>query len=159
MAEKATLPEETVDESCWVWKSRPPLFYEPISDHPIEVKLARMKGAIEAGADVNELDHEPDARRNLGRPLDFAVNNGLADFKYLKENLPIIELLLQHGADPRLPGLLDTPSPLEYVRGMARYDEWRNPQFAHMKPFFRKAFIMMKEAAEKLDERDAAKRA
>jgi hypothetical protein len=30
-----------------------------------------MKAAIKAGGDVNELDHEPDARRNIDRPLDF----------------------------------------------------------------------------------------
>lgn len=110
-----------------------------------------MKAAIEAGADVNELDHEPDPRRNHGRPLNFAVEYTISDFKYLKENLPVIELLLQHGADPRLPGMIHTPSPLEEMRRMASVDDRHVKEWAEVKPFFQKAFAVMREAAEKLD--------
>ena len=52
----------------WVCEHHPPLFWKPISDHSIEIKLTNMRAAIAAGADVNELDQEADPRLNNGRP-------------------------------------------------------------------------------------------
>ncbi|KAJ5647703.1 hypothetical protein N7490_004075 [Penicillium lividum] len=79
-----------------------------------------MKAALLAGAGSNEMDREPDNRRSYGRPLHCVVHSkGPADF--LKENIPLIRLLLEHGADPRLPGPYTLPvfcslgSPLHHV--------------------------------------------
>lgn len=51
-----------------------PLFREPLSNHPAEEKVAVMRAAIEAGADVNQLDEEPIVGYNEGRPLDACIN-------------------------------------------------------------------------------------
>jgi hypothetical protein len=137
----------------WVCKYKPPLFWEPTTDHPISAKLANMKAAIAAGADVNELDKAPDPRRNYGRPLHFASDCRL-NFKYLKENLPLIKLLLESGADPRLPGMMYTDSALEEVKGSLKWalrDERFQPEWKEIIPFLRGAYKLMKEAADRLD--------
>lgn len=80
-----------------------PLFREPLSNHPVEEKVAAMRAAIEAGADVNQLDQEPIVGYNEGRPLDACINGShMPSGVRLEDNIPAIELLLQHGADPRL---------------------------------------------------------
>ena len=138
----------------WVCKYKPPLFWEPITDHPIKVKLANMRAAIAAGADVNELDKAPDPRRNYGRPLHFASDASHVEFKYLKENLPVIKLLLEAGADPRLPGMMYTDSALEelkfFLKGALR-DERFQPEWKEVIPFLREAYMLMKEVADRLD--------
>jgi hypothetical protein len=91
----------------------PPLFWESILEHPVEVKLANMRAAIAAGANVNELDQETYPCRNNGRPLHFALYSTINNFRHLKENLLVIKLLLESGADPRLPGVGYTGSRLE----------------------------------------------
>jgi hypothetical protein len=138
----------------WVYKYKPPLFWEPITDHPIKVKLASMSVTIASGADVNELDKEPDPRRNYGRPLHFASDASRIEFKYLKENLPLIKLLLEAGADPRLPGMMYTDSALEELKcslkGALR-DERFQPEWKEVIPFLREAYVAMKEVADSLD--------
>lgn len=62
-----------------------------------------MRAAIEAGADVHQLDQEPIVGYNEGRPLDACINTShFSGEAWLEDNIPAIELLLQHGADPRL---------------------------------------------------------
>lgn len=80
-----------------------PLFREPLSNHPAEEKVDVMRAAIEAGADVNQLDEEPIVGYNEGRPLDTCINGmHMPSGVQLEDNIPVIELLLQHGSDPRL---------------------------------------------------------
>jgi hypothetical protein len=129
-----------------------PLLYVPISDIPIDVKVALVKKAIEAGDDVNQLDTIPDARRCFGRPLDFAVEYSRANFDYLKDNIPVIKLLLDHGADPRLPGPYRERSALEEMRDMAQMKiSDKEPEWNKVVPFFKEAFALMDEVAKRLD--------
>ncbi|CAI7581251.1 unnamed protein product [Penicillium glandicola] len=156
---KANEPQETLD--AWVHTTQPPLFWEFIAEHPISLKLANMKAALSAGADPNEMDHERDPRRSLGRPLHCAVGDwGNPD--HMKENIPAIKLLLEHGADPRLPGpevkpaALGLQSPLEHARRLAM-GEWRGVDELLECGYYAEAYRVMKEAADDLDRRDAVK--
>lgn len=80
-----------------------PLFREPLSNHPADERVAAMRAAIQAGADVHQLDQEPIVGYNEGRPLDACINTShFAGGARLEDNIPAIELLLQYGADPRL---------------------------------------------------------
>jgi hypothetical protein len=72
------------------------------SSDPVEVKLPAICEALAAGEDPNELG----GWKNPGiqRPLHYAICDvRLRDYRDLKHNLLVVELLLQHGADPRLP--------------------------------------------------------
>lgn len=80
-----------------------PLFYWPLANVPVEEKLARMQEALDSGSDPNEVDHST-AKHQHGRPLHICMNSseeasGLD--RYL-DNAPVIKLLLDYGADPRL---------------------------------------------------------
>ncbi|KAJ5564718.1 hypothetical protein N7513_000960 [Penicillium frequentans] len=75
----------------WFSRCKPPLFWESTQRKPIEEKLANMKAAIAAGADVNELDHALDPRRSCGRSLDMAVKEDDCNWEDLKHNIPIIK--------------------------------------------------------------------
>ncbi|KAH8810779.1 hypothetical protein F5884DRAFT_830742 [Xylogone sp. PMI_703] len=134
-----------------------PLLYVPISDLPLAAKLKMMKQAIKAGDDVNQLDPVGDPHASYGRPLNFAVEYTRANLDYLKDNIPVIKLLLKHGADPRLAGPLGTRSALEEMREMAQWgvDE-KDPQYwSELVPFFREAYGLMERRARRLDRRDA----
>ncbi|KAJ5547104.1 hypothetical protein N7494_004689 [Penicillium frequentans] len=154
---KASEPQETTD--AWVHKTKPPLFWEFISTHPISLKLKNMETALSAGADPNEMDHERDPRRSLGRPLHCAMGDW-GNPVHVKENIPAIKLLLEHGADPRLPGpevkpaSLGLQSPLEYARRLAMR-EWRGDDELLDCGYYAEAYRVMKEAADDLDRRDA----
>ena len=129
-----------------------PLLYVPISDLPIEVKVALMKKAIEAGDDVNQLDPINDKRMCFGRPLNFAVEYSRANFHFLKDNIPVIKLLLEHGADPRLPGLYHERSALLEMREISQVEiGTKEPEWNMMVPFFKEAYALMDKAAKKLD--------
>ncbi|KAF2134590.1 hypothetical protein P153DRAFT_391922 [Dothidotthia symphoricarpi CBS 119687] len=147
-----------------VFEERPPLLWEPISTEPIEVRLANMRAAIASGADPNELDGTRKPR--VGRPLDYAITTlACAYHETVKTNLPIVELLLETGADPRLPGRIPIQdvSPLEGVRRWLeafdiRGGNWASEETA-LKPFYESAYKAMKKVADKLDAQDAAERA
>jgi hypothetical protein len=82
---------------------RQPLITEPLSNHPVEVMLAACRAAIANGEDVNAPDTLPHVGHNEGRPLDACLRQThMPGKKSIVENLPVIELLLEHGADPRL---------------------------------------------------------
>ncbi|KAJ5557106.1 hypothetical protein N7494_001021 [Penicillium frequentans] len=142
-------------DACWVFNKKPPLFWEPLSAHSIEIKHANMKAALLAGADPNEMDHEPDNRRSYGRPLHCVVHsNGPADF--MKENVSLIKLLLEHGADPRLPGpktaqaWASLGSPLFHVEQLATLPNQGLNELLECS-FYQEAYQIMKKAADDLD--------
>ena len=135
--------------SNWIYTARPPLFWEPISGHSLPVKLASMKAALAAGANPNELDHELRPEKNSGRPLHLAIDYLNSTLSHLCENLPVVELLLEHGADPRLKGMqFFTKSPLEKLRQIVRYN---NPDVGKAMDFFRQALDIMEARGRELD--------
>jgi hypothetical protein len=82
---------------------RSPLIMEPLSSHSAETMLAACRAAIANGEDVNAPDTLPHVGFNEGRPLDACLRQThMPGNKCVCENLPVIELLLEHGADPRL---------------------------------------------------------
>jgi hypothetical protein len=82
---------------------RSALIMEPLSLHSAEIMLAACRAAIANGEDVNAPDTLPHAGHNEGRPLDACLRQThMPGKKSIMENLSVIELLLEHGADPRL---------------------------------------------------------
>ncbi|KAJ5106334.1 hypothetical protein N7456_003009 [Penicillium angulare] len=138
----------------WVHTTKPPLFWEPLSTNPLDTKLANIKEALISGADPNEMDHEPDPRRSFGRPLHCTIHDN-GDWLYMKDNIPVIELLLEYGADPRLSGPMVLPvscwlgSPLEDAREMAE-GGWGCEELFRC-GFYREAYRVMKLVAVELD--------
>lgn len=131
-----------------------PLLYIPISNLPINVKVALIKKAIEAGDDINQLDPISDKQICFGRPLNFAVEYSRANFNYLKDNIPMIKLLLEHGADPRLPGLYGERSALQEMREMSQAEiSLVNPEQNKLVPFLKEAYKLIDKAAKKLNGR------
>jgi hypothetical protein len=115
----------------WIQTHKPPMFVTPLSRDPPEVRAAAMEAALkEPGADLNEFDHDlRDNMRHAGRVLHCCVfddiyedhNMGHEDDPYYGNwyNLPVIKILLRHGADPRLYGfrmLYPPGSPLDIAR-------------------------------------------
>jgi hypothetical protein len=115
-----------------------------------------MKAAIDSGADPNELDHptKNGKRRpelSIGRPLHYAIDTRF-DHSRRHENLPVVELLLQHGADPRLEGMEFTKSPIDEIKS-----DLENPDSKLLSQknvaFFREAMEIMQKKANELDGR------
>lgn len=148
----------------WISKTRHPLFWEPLQHKPVADKLASMRAALDQGADPNMLDREPEAPRHSGRPLHCAIaagrtlsrRQGAVPWAATRDNLPVVELLLERGADPRLPG---QPSPLPFLLSpieeaevnMAYPATTPGEDPAEVEDFYRRALLMMRAAAEKLD--------
>jgi len=131
-----------------------PLLTQPMSYEPIETRLAAMRAALSDGFSPNELDKRP---RGVGRPLDCTIEDGWpADFAHLKQNLPIVHLLLEAGADPRLPSRDPSGrSPIDsleawFTQYEIRGDEF-GPEHLGLKPFFEKALEAMKKVADELN--------
>lgn len=139
-----------------------PLLYEPISRNTIEDKLAHMRLAIATGADPNE--HDGMGKHQIGRPLHCAITNE-AGHEFVGQNLPVIKLLLEAGADPRLRALPDVPwvtvptygeSALDVCRhwleSLSSSGGWRwSEEDIALKPFYKAAYREMKRVADKLD--------
>lgn len=122
----------------------------------MEVKLPAIRQSLEAGDDPNELGgykHSPGIRR----PLHYAIDFYGQSLKGLKQNMPIVELLLQYGADPRLLDLPPSPcSPIEELESwLEMYDNGRckayEEEMGEVRPFFIAALGLMKAKAEELD--------
>lgn len=126
----------------WMTTHQPPLFVEPLSDHSTEEKVAAMRAAIEEGADVNELDHEPRQGYNEGRPLHACLRHGFN----IGRNLPAIELLLEHGADPRLFGI--SPAKLPPLAIARWYQE--NPRYPEDRAVWDRVISLFEQAIVKL---------
>lgn len=130
-----------------------PLFDEPLSGHPIEVKLANMKAAILAGSDVNELDHSHGGY-HAGRPLHWVMDPGKIDIKIMKDHLPLVKLLLENGADPRLRGRKQNSwpgTPIDEARAILSYDLVAEPHWEVAFPFYKEALALMEQAVERLN--------
>lgn len=134
-------PEELEARREWMATHRPPLFIEPATSHSPEEKVAAMRAAIEAGADVNQLDLRPYGGHNEGRPLHACLLRGS-----IADNLPAIELLLRHGADPRLHGRsVGQGTPMS----MARY--WQqHPHRPEHQPVWDRVLVLFEEAVVRL---------
>jgi hypothetical protein len=136
-----------------VFTEKPPLLWEPISENPLEVRLANMRAAITAGADPNELDGPK--KHRVGRPLHYALcNSAFVNYKTLMQNLPIVELLLESGADPRLLAL-SYKSPIDDLSVWLKNYEvmcavWTTEDL-ELKPLYEAAYKAMKKVADKLD--------
>lgn len=94
-------------ESDWVAIHKPPLFTAALSLDSASDKATAVEAALRAGADPNELDDDIRKMRNKGRALAFFVNEDLhyeinGSLDGMVNNLPAIEVMLRHGADPRL---------------------------------------------------------
>lgn len=134
-------------------KDRGPLFAEPLSRHPVEEKLARIREVIAAGADVNGLDDSEPACHREGHPLDACLRvTHMANGATFYDNVHVIELLLEHGADPRLRDKKNVFfTPLEVATWNAEKD-WEGLQIPQAKPFYERVLAMFKKAIAKLDE-------
>lgn len=151
----------------WISCKKPPLHWEPLySRDPVPARLARMTAALDAGADPDELDHELDVRRCLGRPLHCCVGGRGAwgPPRIVRSNLPLVELLLSRGADPRLPGpgpgtprpmgaSSRLPSALEMVRREVEDNATPDDGERELREcgFYAEALRVLKSAADLLD--------
>lgn len=150
----------------WINQSRHPLFWEAWQVKPTADKLAAIRAALDDGADPNMIDRESSPPDHSGRPLHCAIaagrtlsrNQGVVPWAATRGNLPVIELLLERGADPRLEGMAPRPgpqwllSPIEEAGVNMAYPTG-NPgeDFEEVKAFYTQAVVLMKAAAEKLD--------
>lgn len=130
------------------------LFYLAIPrGEPLEARLPAMRQAIAAGADLNV----PGGMTNpgTGRLLHYAICDiAGVDYRDLRQNMPMVELLLEGGADPRLHAW-HGESPIDILESwLASYDQdhtkW-NVEELELHPFFQAAFEAMKKRAHELD--------
>lgn len=140
-----------MSEPNWVSTHKPPLFTAALSlDMTASAKAVAVEAALRTGdVDPNELDHDLNKMRRRGRALAFFVD---ADLHYevnggvdgMVTNLPAIEVMLRHGADPRLGApFLGPKSALRCVRV---------GQGQECAPgFYEAAWRMLDEAAEALE--------
>ncbi|KAF2451129.1 hypothetical protein P171DRAFT_427346 [Karstenula rhodostoma CBS 690.94] len=129
---------------------RSPLITEPISNHSVSTMLSAVRTAIENGADVNALDTEPNRAYNEGRPLDACLTaHHMPSGKSIIENLPVIELLLEHGADPRLWSESTTILGMPIVQAITSAKDERITGEA--KAFWKRLLKLFEEAIERLD--------
>ncbi|TGO26761.1 hypothetical protein BPAE_0053g00140 [Botrytis paeoniae] len=136
-----------------------PFHWEIVSNYLITGKLSNMRAAFKSGADPNALDKVRRAEQSMGRPLHCATVVTHFDFMPRYENLPIVELLLEFGADPRMEGMGGTrESPLEDVE---RIVETNYPKLGERDiKFFKAAFVVMiEEKARELEVNEAKKAA
>lgn len=137
-------------------KNLKPLHHEPLSAHTVEKKLARMRAAIAAGADVNGLDESEPICHREGRPLDACLRvSHMPNGPFFYENVHAIELLLEHGADPRLRDVkYSFITPLE----IATFAAERDDQVPRARVFYERVVAMFKEAIAKLEEKEKSEK-
>lgn len=145
-----------VKSSGSVFRVAPLLHQQCISNEVLDVRLAAMRKAIASGEDPNELRGWKNP--GVGRPLYYALDNSAQhDYAQLKQNLPVIELLLEAGADARLPSLRPGRQlPIEELEAWFRehikggHSKWA-PEDLELQPFYEAALQAMKKAALILD--------
>lgn len=135
-------------EKGWVETHKPPLFIAALSLDSASDKAVAVEAALRAGADPNELDHNP-PKSNRGRALAYFVN---ADVHYeingntdgMLNNLPAIEVMLRYGADPRLA--------VPFIGAQSAWLYAANGQSKGYWPeFYDPAWQMLDQAAKALD--------
>ncbi|KAF2993982.1 hypothetical protein E8E13_001373 [Curvularia kusanoi] len=145
------------------WKKsgrRSALIAEPLSIHSTEEMLAACRAAIANGEDVNAPDTHPHRGYNEGRPLDACLRQThMASSKSLLENIPVIELLLEHGADPRLHHRSVGPvhMPILIARRYASDDEdsvtdEARAKWKHILRLFEEAIVRLDAKKQKVEE-------
>lgn len=121
-----------------------------------------MRAALDDGAEPNMIDLESVPPEHAGRPLHCAITAGrtlgrnTVPWAATRWNLPVIELLLERGADPRLEGMAPRPGPqwlLSVIEeanvNVACCNPWED--FEEIKAFYTQALVMLKAAGERLD--------
>jgi hypothetical protein len=94
-----------------------------------------------------------------GSPLHYALcDSAFVNYKTLKQNLPVVKLLLEAGADPRLPAL-SYKSPIDDLSVWLYHYEvnstgWHTEDL-ELKPLYEVAYKAMKKVADKLDSESA----
>ncbi|KAI9650605.1 hypothetical protein NHQ30_000623 [Ciborinia camelliae] len=84
---------------------------------------AQCWAALESGYDPNEMDNTSQSERSTGRTLHYATGYITFDYSRRCENLLVVELLLNYGADPRMPGMGGvTGSPLRELRLVVNFN-------------------------------------
>ncbi|KZM20152.1 hypothetical protein ST47_g8720 [Ascochyta rabiei] len=137
------------------YRVSPPLHVQCISNAPLDDRLSALRAALAAGADPNELG----GWKNPGtcRPLHYAIDDSAQhDYRQLKLNFPVVEALLEAGADPRLPDLRPgRRSPIQELEGWFEAYESGHAGWCaedlEMCPFYEKALRAMKKVAKELD--------
>lgn len=166
-AEDRPASRESDHAEWWNSPDNAPLFYWPVANVPVEEKLARMREALENGSDPNEVDHSTDRREQQGRPLHMCMNpskehSGSGRFL---DNAPVIKLLLDYGADPRLYGVPSNPHMMGYPKrpvddarlSLESVRKWKDEFFTYpggkdrQMAFYEEAYRLMKEAEDRLD--------
>jgi hypothetical protein len=141
------------EDSRTLAKGSPLLFY-PLSNLPMKTRLEAMRTAIAEGADPNQLDKRNHTR--IGRPLNYAINESWPEhdgyYVQLKQNLPIIELLLDAGADPRIASWrLYSSSPIEELEWYFKnYNDTWSEELKGLYEFYEKALSAMKKLLRSL---------
>lgn len=133
------------------------IFWASISRYSLQCKLAELLAALEDGADPNEQESEPIVQLRSGRPLDLCLDESKADFgeESILNNIPVIQMLLDYGADPRLDPIPQLkgkpPCPLQPVEeARRRAGVTKGP----VKEFYKEAYVILKKAADRLDTLD-----
>lgn len=127
----------------------------PLGAASLEVKLAKMRQAIAAGADVNGLDYSLPKGHREGRPLHACLRRThMAGNATFSSNDQVVQFLLDHGADPRLcagnAGIFWSPLHTAISEAEAKdQTEWG-------KGFYGRIVAMMKEAVVKLEAKEKA---
>lgn len=142
--------------------TRAPLLYWSIADVLAEEKLARMREALEGGSDPNEMDGSTDPKQKRGRPLNMCLDAGkaLEDTSRLNDNAPVLQLLLEWGADPRLYGVPENPHMPGYLKrpvdgvksSLEHIRQYEGMHYARCEvKYYEDAYKLMKEASDPLN--------
>jgi len=115
-----------------------------------------MKAANDSGADPNELNHptKNDERRpelSIGCLLHYAIDTSF-DHSRRHENLPVVELLLQHSANPQLESMEFTKSVMDEIKADLESPDSKRLQQENV-TFFREALEIMQKEANELNSR------
>lgn len=134
------------------------LFRVPNSGWALRCKLAELLAALENGADPNEREKQDFLQHCSGGPLDLCLDDSKSDMgeKSLLNNIPVIQLLMDYGADPRLDPIpqwkgrtLVPLKPVEQVQWLIK-----NTENGPMKRFYEEAYLVLKKGADRLDRLD-----
>lgn len=135
-------------------EQRSALITEPLSSHSVDTMLAACRAAIANGEDVNALDTVPQLVYNEGRPLDACLRQAhMPGKKSINENLPVIELLLEHGADPRLYSRSVGPQAIPML--LARRYAVDEEETEENRAFWVRVLRLFEEAIVKIDAKEA----